>query len=110
VTRRNLMSISAALRAASATCIVLGAIAFPASAQVTTTGSVAGTVKDVQSGVIPGATVTLISDTRGTKSDPVVTGATGDFVFVNVAADTYTIQVEMPAFKTLKRSGVSVSP
>src|SRR5437899_1036544 len=30
-----------------------------------TTGSVTGTVKDMQGGVIPGATVTLISDTRG---------------------------------------------
>ena len=37
-----------------------------------TTGSVAGTVKDAQGGVIPGATVTLVSETRGTKSIPVV--------------------------------------
>ena len=51
------------------------------SAQITT-GTVAGTVKDAQGGVIPGATVTLISETRGTKSPPVVTNATGDFVFV----------------------------
>ena len=34
-----------------------------ASAQITT-GTVAGTVKDAQGGVIPGATVTLISESR----------------------------------------------
>jgi hypothetical protein len=75
-----------------------------------TTGTITGTIKDTQGGVMPGATVTLISDTRGTKSTPVVTSGSGDFVFPNVAADTYTIQVEMPSFKTLKRSGVTVSP
>ncbi len=71
----------------------------PAAAQVTT-GSIAGSVKDQQGGVIPGATVTLISDTKATRSTPVVTSTDGDFVFPNVTADVYTIQVEMPSFKT----------
>jgi hypothetical protein len=96
-------------RTAAAAFILLLALASPAAAQITT-GTIAGTVKDAQGGVMPGATVTLISDTRGTTSIPVVTSASGDFVFANVAADTYTIQVEMPSFKTLKRSGVTVSP
>ena len=73
-------------------------------------GTVTGTVKDAQGGVIPGATVTLISDTRATESAPAITNSSGDFVFPNVAADTYTIRVEMPSFRTLRRSGVSVSP
>ena len=34
---------------------------------------------------------------------------TGDFVVPNVTADTYTIQVEMPSFRTLRRTGVVVS-
>ena len=75
-----------------------------------TTGTVSGTVKDAQGGVIPGATVTLISEARGTQSTPVVTNETGDFVFGERRADTYTVEVTMPSFKTLKRSGVSVSP
>jgi hypothetical protein len=74
------------------------------------TGTVTGTVKDAQGGVIPGATVTLISQTRGTTSVPVVTNATGDFVFPNLTADTYTIQIEMSSFRTLKRTGVEVNP
>jgi hypothetical protein len=74
------------------------------------TGTVTGTVKDVQGGVIPGANVTLISATRGTASAPVVTNGEGDFVFPNVTAGSYTVQVELPGFSTLRRSGVDVSP
>ena len=71
------------------------------------TGTIAGTVKDAQGGVIPGATITLTSDTRGTASAPVVTNASGDFVFPNIVADTYTVQVEMASFRTLRQPGVS---
>ena len=79
-------------------------VVIPAPAQVTT-GSVAGTVKDEQGGVIPGATVVLISEARGTRSAPATTGATGDFVFPNVTVGAYTIEVTMPSFKTLRRTG-----
>src|SRR6185503_18898675 len=99
----------ASLRTAAAALIVMTTIAVPARAQVTT-GTVSGTVKDAQGGVIPGATVTLISEARGTQSTPVVTSESGDFVFANVSADTYTVEVTMPSFKMLKRSGVAVSP
>jgi len=59
--------------------------------------------------VIPGATVVLISETRGTKSAPALTNETGNFVFPNVTADTYTVEVTLDAFKTVKRTGVAVS-
>ena len=59
--------------------------------------------------VIPGATVVLISESRGTRSEPAITNPTGDFVFPNVTVDTYTIEVTMPSFSTLKRTGVPVS-
>ena len=81
--------------------------ALPAAAQVAT-GNVAGTIKDAQAGVIPGATVTLVSETRGTSLDT-TTNTNGDFVFVNVAQDTYTVRVTMDGFKTLERKGVPVS-
>ena len=97
------------LRWAGAIGAVVLVLAGSADAQGVT-GTVTGTVKDAQGGVIPGATVTLISDTRATSSAPVVTTTSGDFVFPNVSADTYTVQVEMPSFRTLRRSGVAVSP
>ena len=79
-------------------------LAANASAQITT-GTVAGTIKDAQGGVIPGATVVLVSETKGTKSAPVVTSETGDYVFPNVTPDTYTVEVTM-GFKTRRRTGV----
>src|SRR5215210_6168938 len=85
----------------------LVAMAGPAFAQVNT-GTVLGTVKDAQGGVIPGATVTLISEARGTRSAPVVTNESGDFVFANVTADTYTVEVTLESFKTAQRSGIAV--
>ena len=73
------------------------------------TGVVSGTVKDQQGGVLPGAAVTLISESRGTTLATVVTNSSGDFVLPNITADVYTLQIEMPSFKTLKRTGLSVS-
>jgi hypothetical protein len=94
---------------ALAAALILGCVAVPnASAQITT-GTVAGTVKDTQGGVIPGATVVLTSQSRGTKSIPVVTNETGDWVIANVTADTYTVDVSMSGFKTTQRKDVAVS-
>ena len=84
------------------------AMATAASAQVT--GTVIGTVKDPQGGVIPGAAVTLTSESRGTKLPDVFTNEAGNFTFVNVPPDKYTIQVSMSGFKPAKQTGVSVSP
>lgn len=78
------------------------------SAQITT-GLVAGTVKDPQGGVIPGAPVTLVSETRGTQLSDVFTNVNGDFSFVNVPPDRYSLQVSMTGFKALKRTGITVS-
>src|SRR5262245_65721605 len=81
--------------------------ASPAVAQITT-GTVTGNVKDAQGGVIPGATVVLISETRGTKSAPAVTNENGDYVLPNVTADTYTIEETRESSKTVARAGTHV--
>jgi hypothetical protein len=99
--------VSIVLQATACALCVLG-IAVPVSAQITT-GTVSGSVKDSQGGVVPGATVVLISESRGTKSVPAVTNETGDYVLPNITPDTYTIEISMSGFKTLKRTGVSVS-
>jgi len=74
------------------------------------TGTLNGTVKDSLGAVIPGATVTLVSETQGITLAPAITNERGDFVFPNLTADTYSVTVEMPSFKTAKRGGVIVSP
>jgi hypothetical protein len=88
---------------------LLALSASPAFAQITT-ATVTGSVRDATGAVIPGATVVLTSDTRGTKLADVITNAAGDFVFPNVTADTYTVQVTVEGFKASKRSGIAVSP
>src|SRR4051812_4822165 len=85
-------------------------VGIPAAMAQVTTALVAGSVKDAQDAVIPGATVTLISEARGTKVGEVVTTDKGDYVFPNVPGDTYTVQVELSGFKTSRRPGVAVSP
>lgn len=88
---RNDGTIGRMVTMAIALILTLPGLVAPARAQVTTT--VLGTVKDAQGGVLPGATVILISDTRGTRTEPVFTNSSGDFVFPNVTPDTYTLQV-----------------
>src|SRR5688500_20343695 len=90
--RRDLMA-KATLSVVAAALLILVAAA-TASAQITT-GTVAGTIKDAQGAVVPGATVVLISEARGTRSAAVATSGTGDFVFPNVTPDVYTVEVTM---------------
>jgi hypothetical protein len=56
------------------------------------TGTVSGTVKDPQGAAIPGASVSLVSESQGTAIAPVVTNINGDFVIPNIAAGTYTLR------------------
>jgi hypothetical protein len=86
-------------------CMLATTAAF---AQITT-GTITGTVRDEQGGVIPGATVVLISEARGTKSSPVVTNETGNYTFPNVTPDSYTVEISMDSFKLARRTGVAVS-
>ncbi len=78
----------------------------PVLAQITT-ATLSGVVKDTSNAVIPGATVTLTSGTRGTSQET-TTSAEGDFVFPAVQADTYTVKVTLAGFKTHERPGVVV--
>src|SRR5262245_55955684 len=82
-------------------------LAVPAFAQ--TSAAVVGTVADAQGATVPGATVTLISQSRGTAQDTQTAG-TGDFTFPSVLPDTYTVRVSVDGFKTLERRDVAVSP
>ncbi len=79
-----------------------------ALAQVTT-GNVTGRVVDSSGGVIPGANVVLISEVHGNRIAPVKTNKEGDYVFPDITADTYTVEVTAPAFKTARVKGILVT-
>ena len=90
--------------------IVMGLALLTSSAMAqVTTGTVTGRVIDASSAIVPNARVVLVSEARGTRSAAVVTNESGDYVFPDVTADTYTIEVTAPSFKTLRRSGILVS-
>jgi hypothetical protein len=80
-------------------CAALG------TAQETTTGSVAGTVRDSQGGVLPGASVTLVS-AQGSRT--VVTDARGRFLVPYLTPGTYDVRVELSGFKTATQARVLV--
>ncbi len=83
-------------------------LALSSQAQVTT-GNVTGRVLDSSGGVIPNAHVVLVSEIHGTRSTTVNTNDSGDYVFPNVTADTYTVEVTAPAFKTSLVKGILVT-
>ena len=79
-----------------------------APAQVTT-GNVTGRVADPSGGVVPGASVTLVSEVHGNRLAPVKTNGSGDYTFADITPDTYTVEVTAPAFKTTREKGIVVT-
>jgi hypothetical protein len=73
----------------------------------TSTGSLAGTVADSSGQVIPGASVTIISERTG-EDRSVLTNDVGDFVFAALVPGAYTIKVQSPGFKIHERKGNNV--
>ncbi len=96
------------VRFVTATLLALTLSASPATAQITT-GNISGTVQDAQRAMVPGATVVLTSESRGTSLAPVITNTAGVYVVPNVTPDVYTIEVSMAGFRTVRRTGVRVS-
>ncbi len=96
--------LAAGLALAVAFCLAAGA---PLSAQ-TTSASVSGTVKDAQSGVLPGVSVVLVNQAQGTEQT-VMSDEKGDFVFPFVPPGTYTLKLSLPGFQSVEKTGVVVN-
>ena len=69
----------------------------PCSAQAVY-GSIGGSVKDSSGAVLPGVTVTIVSNARQT-SDSVITNESGLFVKERLLPGEYKVQAEIPGFK-----------
>ncbi|MFB3779038.1 MAG: carboxypeptidase regulatory-like domain-containing protein [Bryobacteraceae bacterium] len=81
------------------------ALASIATAQNTST--VTGAIADASGAAIPGAAISVISETRGTVF-PTTSGPTGDFIIMNIPGDTYTVSVSVPGFRKVERTGIRV--
>ena len=75
-------------------CLVAALFLLPSSAPAQiTTGSITGRVTDSTGGVVPGAHVILVSETRGTKSAPAVTNDSWICVLWTVVAWVVAVKV-----------------
>ncbi len=70
-------------------------------------GQVLGTVTDSTGAVVPGASVELLDELKGT-TQTTVTNDSGVYTFSYLNSGIYTVKVEMPGFKTAVYSGNQV--
>src|SRR4029079_6498065 len=89
--------------------LALAAILMAAAATAqTTSGSLAGIVRDSQGAGVPGVTVSLTNNQRGDQAT-VVTQEGGVFTFPQVQPGSYTLKVALEGFKTVERTNVVVN-
>src|ERR1035441_4086923 len=76
----------------------------PAAAQIMS-GSIAGTIVDSSGATIAGAALTLVHTSTGaTRKD--VSEASGDFLFNGIDGGEYSLRIEKPGFKLMRREGI----
>lgn len=75
----------------------------------TSTGSIAGTVKDSTGAVLPGVTVEASSPALIEKVRSVVTDATGQYKIVELLPGAYAVTFTLPGFNTMKREGIQLT-
>ena len=72
----------------------------------TTTGTIAGTVKDASGAVVSGATVTITDTDRNIVARTVTTGASGDYSAPLLPVGHYSISVEGSGFQKYTQAGI----
>src|SRR5713226_2886111 len=81
----------------------------PARAQSSTTGAIAGVVKDTTGAVLPGVTVEAASPALIEKVRTVVTDGQGQYKIVELRPGPYTVTFSLPGFSTVKREGIELT-
>src|SRR6266542_6184 len=82
--------------------------AFTISVHGQNPGSITGTAKDSNGGVLPGASVTVINPAKAI-TQKAETNEQGDFVFPQLPPGTYPITVEKAGFKKVEKANVVLS-
>jgi len=97
------------LRAASYMALLaIGCLLTHATARAQSVyGSIIGTVTDKTGAVVPGATVTVTDEAKGTVETE-TSNASGEFTVGHLVPDLYDVKVEMKGFKSFVSKGVSV--
>jgi len=87
-------------------CSAVLLLAGAASAQITQTGTINGTVYDQQRQPLPGVTVTIQSPALILPQMEMVTTEAGNFRFPALSPGAYKVTFKLQGFKTLVREGI----
>ena len=80
-----------------------------AFAQASSTGSIAGVVRDTTGAVLPGVTVEAASPALIEKTRSVVTDGSGAYKIVDLRPGTYTVTFTLTGFSNVKREGIELT-
>lgn len=80
-----------------------------ASAQLTTTGTINGTVVDASGAIISGAKVTILQTGTATVTETVSNSA-GNFVQVGLNPGHYQVTVSVPGFENFRETNIDLEP
>jgi len=72
-----------------------------------TAGAISGTAKDETGAIVPGVMVTVTHVGTGTVRTA-ITGDTGEYRIPALAIGTYNLEAELPGFKKVSRSGITL--
>lgn len=78
------------------------------SSAQSTGGRIRGTVTDASGGAVVGANVVIINEATGVERNA-ATGASGEYVFLEVGVGSYSVRVDQLGFKKYIRKGVAVN-
>src|SRR6266850_6327423 len=84
-------------------------LVLPAAWAQTTSGTIAGTVRDGSGALIPGVTVEASSPALIEKVRSAVTDSQGLYRIVDLRPGTYTVTFTLPGFATFKRDGIELT-
>src|SRR5690349_2394344 len=86
---------------------LIALLAAPMAGAQSTGGRIRGTISDPSGASVAAATVTLISEATGAKRD-VQSGASGEYIFIEVPVGSYELDVTQTGFKKYVRKGIAL--
>src|SRR2546425_187039 len=91
------------------TLVVLGVFLLAGVTQAQTiTGSITGTVVDSSGAIVAGSKVTVTNEATGAER-ALTTTENGVFIFTNLVPTTYSVKIEMPGFRPVTRTGLTLT-
>src|SRR5260370_1898652 len=88
---------------------LLSALVAPARAQLSTSGTITGTVTDASGAVVPQATVEIINEGTGVRTST-QTNSDGSFAMPGLVVGNYTVTISKQGFQTYTEKGITLHP